>query len=210
MALVGERNPTGLLAGVDEATRNRLSQEIRDHGGATTAGLLMFDVLGHSSRDDVLAWQRPLEVAFALGVLDSSEQAVLDRIQWAVDFIDDREWCRRLGDRLGIQLEFNNEGFAAGFDRVIRVEGIKDLIDDPRAPQIMLSALEYRSSDTLVLQAKDRSDLISLQQGETAWVNRNGAFTESAAPVWLPQLKELASRGFGFDRLSWKGGARLA
>ncbi len=44
----------------------------------------MFDVLGHSSRDDVLAWQRPLEVAFALGVLDSSEQAVLDQSVLAV------------------------------------------------------------------------------------------------------------------------------
>jgi hypothetical protein len=207
-ALASRRNPVGLMAGVEKPMRDRLANYVKDQGADILAGLLAFDACDHIDREAKLAWQPLLEAGFAWGILDSPEPEVVNRIQEVVDFLDDPEWCRRTGERLGLKLRFKTGGLHEAFNRILEIDGA-DLLADVRVPQAALSCLEYRMFATLVIESKGRSDRIALKADEPAFSNIVG-HVGTRAEVWLTELRQLVSDGRGLRDLSWTESPELA
>lgn len=209
-ALVGDHNPRGLLADVDAKTRGRLAEEVRTHGGHIVGALLAYDVLGDASRDEKLVWQPLLESGMSWGVIGSPDPIVMERIRQVIDFIDDREWCRRVGSDFKVGLELRSGDFHEEVNRVLEIGRVEDLLHDPRCPRLIVACLEYKGWGSLILQAKDRVDRVSLQAESSAYYNISGGYSESDGTVWITELKALVASGSGLDRLAWKASRQLA
>jgi hypothetical protein len=209
-ALVGDHNPKGLLTDVDTNTRGRLADEVRTHGGHVVSAILTYDVLGAASRDEKLVWQPLLESGVRWGVIDSPDNVVMERIRQVIDFIDDREWCRRTGNDFKVGLELRSGGFHEDVNRVLEIGRVEDLLHDPRCPKLIVACLEYKGWGSIILQANDRVDRISLQADSIAYYNVSGKYSETDATVWISELKTLVASGLGLDRLGWKAARKLA
>jgi hypothetical protein len=180
------------------------------HGGHVVSALLAFDVLGDVSRDDKLVWQPLLKSGVSWGVIDSPDNVVMERIRQVIDFMDDREWCRRTGNDYKVGLELRSGDFHEEVNRVLEIGRVEDLLHDPRCPKLIVACLEYKGWGSLILQAKDRVDRISLQAESIAYYNVSGGYSETDETVWISELKMLVASGSGLDQLGWRAARKMA
>jgi hypothetical protein len=172
--------------------------------------MLSYDVLGDASRDEKLAWQPLLATGLAWGVIASAHAGVTERLQEVIDYIDDREWCRRQGNEFKVGLELRSGDFHEEVNRVLEISGIGDLLHDRRCPKLILACLEYKGWQSVIVQAKDRVDRVSLQVDGSAFYNISGGYSETDRTVWIPELKALIASSSGLGRLVWQRSRQLA
>lgn len=207
-SLVGEGTDKGLLRVVDDATRERLVADLREHGATDNVAVLLYDVLRPERRDRLrraLQWQPILIPALAYGVVEPLQREILAELQWAAEFVDEAGWRQRIKDQYGVEVSFSDkrEKLAPGYEFMLSIKGLHGLLTDPRASQIVASLLKFRPCTGFVLALTGSDDRISFRDGGHVSARVGGARLTSLTRTELTRLADLphgVSLSVLFDR----------
>lgn len=207
-SLVGEGTDKGLFRIVNDATRERLVADLRDHGATDNVAVLLYDTLRPEHRDRirrVLQWQPILIPALAYRVVEPLQKEILVELQWVAEFVDEAGWCQRIKHQYGVEVEFSDkrEGLAPGYEFSLSIKGLQGLLTDPKVPQIVASLLKFRPSTGFVLALKESNDRISFRNGGFVYARVGGTVLKSPTTIELTRLAALpqgSSLSVLFDR----------
>jgi HKD family nuclease len=207
-SLVGEGTDKGLFRVVDDATRERLVADLREHGATDNVAVLLYDALRPERRDRirlVLQWQTLLIPALAYGVVEPLQKEFLAELQWVAEFVDEAGWCQRIKHHYGVEVEFSDkrEKLGPGYEFTLSIKGLQGLLTDPRAPQIVASLLKFRPCTGFVLALTGSEDRISFRDGGHVSAKVGGVRLKSPTTIEVARLAALpqgASLSVLFDR----------
>jgi hypothetical protein len=194
-SLVGEQGThKGALVVADAGARERMVEDLREHGAPTALAQLLFDVVRPERRDRVAAvleWQPTLRAALELGVVEADEGPIGDVLQWAADYIDEDGWRRQVQERYGVDARFSNEPLVKGYDYALVIDGLTGLLSDPRAVSVVQDALRFRPAMGILVVAEGESDRMSIRNGEHAFARIAGTNESSPEPILLTEIMQL-------------------
>ena len=194
-SLVGEQGThKGALIVADARARERMVEDLREHGAPTALAQLLFDVLRPERRDRVaviVEWQPTLRAALELGVVEADNGPIGDVLRWAADYIDEDGWRRQVQERYRVDARFSNESLAKGYDYGLVVADLTGLLSDPRAVSVVQEALRFRPAAGILVVAQGESDRISICDGEHAYARVAGNIESSPEPIFLAQIMQL-------------------
>ena len=194
-SVVGNAGPNkGVFEVADEATRDRMLLDLREHGATAAMADLLFDVLRPervSRPAAALAWQELLIPALASGVVDPVSGPVLDALTWAADFVDDDGWRRQMSARYGIDVRVVKDGLAAGYEYMLVLTGVDDLLTDGGTVSVIQSALGRWPASGFVVGLADSRDRFSILEGEKAFAMVDGEFLSSERSISVQDVAEL-------------------
>lgn len=206
-----------VTAGSDEP-----AEGFGDHTVASTTALVMLVLRpGTDRRDRLLHWQprlRPLQqrglleatslAAYYLATLfdrPTDAQGIADRIDEAINFIDDAEWARRLEVELGLQkLTYGQPHTEQQLDALIHVEGIDRPLADPRTLRLVDAVRDYRDANNIAIyDAQDRWRLV-IVPGDKAvlrarWLDE--IVVESVRVIDAGEIDRLVAAGSALSEL---------
>ena len=207
-SLVGKAGPNrGIFEIGNGAAQAAMLGDLRAHQAPEWVGLLLFDVLRPERRDRpavALTWQPLLIPALAHGVVEAGEGVIGEAILWAANYLDEEGWRSRIERDFGVKVRFSVEKLQPGYQYVLVMGGITDLLNDPRAFNILQASLAFRPASGVLLALEGLPDRVSLRQGEPAFALIAGQMPESPAPVDFRDLvraAEVRTLGglFGFE-----------
>jgi hypothetical protein len=194
-SLVGEQGThKGALVVADAGARERMVEDLREHGAPTALAQLLFDVVRPERRDRVAAvleWQPTLRAALELGVVEADEGPIGDVLQWAADYIDEDGWRRQVQERYGVDARFSDEPLVKGYDYALVIDGLTGLLSDPRAVSVVQDALRFRPAMGILVVAEGESDRMSIRNGEHAFARIAGTTESSPEPMLLTEIMQL-------------------
>ena len=215
-----DRTMTAVLsatAGSDERVEG-----LSDHTVASATVLVMLALrLGTGRRARLLHWQsrlRPLQdrgfleatplAAYYLATLfDSSTDAegIEERVEEAMNFIDDAEWARRLELELGLgRVSYGQLDEGQQLDALVHAAGIDHPLADPRTLRLLDAVRDYRGArNVAIYDAHDRWRLV-IVPGDTAvlradWIDDR--VVESIRTVETEELDRLVASGSSLSEL---------
>lgn len=169
--------------------------------------------LGLRPRSDweafIFEWQVWLRPCLEMGIVEATNEAaklasrvageqvtpaaLVTRLSWARDYIDDPRWCLEMARTCGLQeVSFSRQRFA--LELALEVRAHTDLVDDPGVVRLIRHALDFRRADGLVVMSGD--ERISIRLGESAVARlKDGRVLESEDPITLEDLALLDSAG---------------
>ncbi len=208
-SLVGEGTNKGIFLVVDEATREHLVADLREHGATDTVSVLLYDVLRPERRDRirlVLQWQPILIPALAYGVVEPLQKEIFAELQWAANYVDEAGWRQRIKDQFGVEVSFSDkrEKLAPGYEFMLSIKGLHGLLTDPMVPQIVASLLEFRPCTGFVLALTDSDDRVSFRGGRIS-AKVGGVRLKSPTRIEISILAALpqgVSLSILFDRIT--------
>lgn len=170
---------------------------------------------GGNYRTRVLDWQSRLQGLVDLDLIDPTAatatyvgevlwleitaEDVLGELLYAIDYIDDEEWCRRTADALqlaSVSLEVPSQG--QDLDVRLRVGGIADPLRDPVMLRLLAELRQYRAATSVAVFDKDGRWRLAIKPGESVALKANWldeGFAESRDAVSDGQLRRLLSTG---------------
>jgi hypothetical protein len=194
-SLVGEKGThKGALVVADAGVRERIVEDLSEHGAPGALAQLLFDVLRPERRDRlavIVEWQPTLRAALELGVVEADNGPIGDVLRWATDYIDEDGWRRRIQERYRVDAQFFNKSLAKGYDYELVVAGLTGLLSDPRAVSVTQEALRFRPAAGILVMAQGESDRISIRDGEHAYARIAGDIESSPEPIFLAQIMQL-------------------
>ncbi len=194
-SLVGKQGThKGALVVADADARERMVEDLREHGAPPALAQLLFDVVRPERRDRVavvVAWQPILRAALELGVVTADNGPIGDVLRWAADYIDQHGWRRQVQERYGVEARFFDRSLAKGYDYELVVNGLTGLLSDPRAVSVVQEALRFRPAAGILVVAQGESDRISIRDGEHAYARVAGNIESSPEPIVLAQIMQL-------------------
>jgi hypothetical protein len=163
----------------DSAVRNRLPHELPE-----TVAALCWLALRHKSRDTTIAWQPVLNAALGHGLLEPTDEAAKfvsyvthssltcaleDDLLRCIEFIDDKLWCERTCGELGLD-SLELQAVSAGQAVTVRlmVKGLDRPLQDPRLPQLIVAARQYRHCDGVAIFSEDDGWRVAINTGVAA------------------------------------------
>jgi hypothetical protein len=195
-SLVGEGTDKGLFRFVDDATREHLLADLREHGATDAAALLLYDTLRPECRDRiqrVFRWQPILIPALTYKVIEPRQKEILALLQWAAEYVDEAGWCRRINHQYGVEVQFSDkrDKLGPGYEFMLSIKGLQDLLGDPRVPQIVVSLLKFRPCTGFVLALTDANDRISFRDGARVSAKVGGIVLKSPRAIEMKGLVDL-------------------
>ena len=194
-SLVGEQGThKGALVVADAAARERMVEDLREHGAPAALAQLLFDVVRPERRDRVaviLGWQPTLRRALELGVVEADNGLIGDVLRWVAEYVDEDGWRRRVQERYGVDARFSNETLAKGYDYELVIAGLTGLLSDPSAVRVVQEALRFRPAAGFLVVAQGEQDRISIRDGEHAYARVAGDTESSPEPISLAQIMQL-------------------
>ena len=194
-SLVGEQGThKGALVVADEPARERMIEDLREHGAPTALAQLLFDVVRPERRDRVtvvLEWQPTLQAALNFGVVEADDGPIGDVLRWAAEYVDEDGWRRQVQERYGVEARFSNETLVKGYDYGLVIAGLTGLLTDPRAVSVVQEALRFRPAAGILVAAEGETDRISIRDGEQAFARVAENIESSPEPVLLVQIMQL-------------------
>ncbi len=191
-SLVAKTGPNrGIFELADHPAEAAMLADLREHGAPQWVAVLLFDVLRPERRDRAalaLAWQPLLVPALAYGVVEAEDGFVGDALRWAASYVDEQGWRNRLLHDFGVEVRFSVEKLQAGYEYVLVLAGITDLLNDPTAFSILQAALAFRPASGVLIALDGLPDRVSLRQGERAFARIAAQMTESPGPIDLQEL----------------------
>ena len=196
--------------------------EFADHTVASTTALVMLALRpGVDQRARLLHWQprlRPLQqlgllegtalAAYYLAVLfnrPTDAEGISDRIDEAINFIDDTEWARRLELELGLsKLTYGQPHEEQQLDALIHTGGIDRPLTDPRTLRLVDAVRDYRGANNIAIyDDQDRWRLV-IVPGETAvlrasWLDE--PIVESICAIDTAEIDRLVAAGSSLSEL---------
>ena len=208
-SLVGEGTNKGIFLVVDDATRERLVADLREHGATDTVSVLLYDVLRPERRNRIrlaLQWQPILIPALTYGVVEPQQKGILAELKWAANYVDEADWRQRIKDEFGVEVSFSDkrEKLAPGYEFMISIKGLQGLLTDPRVPQIVASLLKFRPCTGFVIALTDSDDRFSFRGGRIS-AKVGGVRLKSQTKVEMTRLAALpkgVSLGILFDQMT--------
>jgi hypothetical protein len=203
-SLVGEQGThKGAVVVADSGARERMVEDLREHGAPTALGQLLFDVVRPERRDRVavvLEWQPTLRAALESGVAEADNGPIGESLRWAADYMDEDGWRRQMQERYGVDARFSDESLVKGYDYELVVGGLTGLLSDPRAVSVVQEALRFRPAAGILVVAEGDNDRISIRDGEHAFARIAGNIESSPEPIRFMQIMQLP-RGSVLARL---------
>jgi hypothetical protein len=194
-SLVAEQGThKGALVVADEPARERMIEDLREHGAPTALAQLLFDVVRPERRDRVtvvLEWQPTLRAALNFGVVEADDGPIGDVLRWAAEYVDEDGWRRQVQERYGVEARFSNETLVKGYDYGLVIAGLTGLLSDPRAVSVVQEALRFRPAAGILVAAEGETDRISIRDGEQAFARVAGNIGSSPEPILLVQIMQL-------------------
>jgi HKD family nuclease len=129
-----------------------------------------------------------------------SEQEVEERLNWAANYIDDRQWCIVMQRELGLQkVELTAEKVSSLYGVTLTATGIADPLADPRLVTLVRAALEYRRrSGAIVTLPAGR---ISVRLDDHVYARFGREMYESRQPVTRALIERLETNGAGWGAI---------
>jgi len=169
----------------DSAVRDRLPHELPE-----TVAALCWLSLRHRNRTAIIAWQPVLNAALGHRLLEPSDEAARfvsavthssltrgelegDLLQ-CIEFIDDDLWCKRTCDELGLgALQLQAVASAQNVSVRLVVKGMGNPLRDPRLPQLIVAARQYRRCDGVAISADDSGWRLAVNTGASIAYRRD-------------------------------------
>ena len=214
-AFVRSARGPGYLASVDDATRVQALAALRKQGAPEVAAAIAYCVLYRANTATYFAWQPFLVPALDLGLFAPDDGAAALASDWlglavpperlaqtlehVATYLDDEHWCADAARRWGLADVTLARSGNPHVPWDLLVAGASSIRGDPRLVPLAAAALAYRRTDALRLRAD--GDLLVVALGETLLGSVAGQRVESAAPVFLEDLRELEAQGIGLGAL---------
>jgi hypothetical protein len=198
----------------------RKTENVREvlpaHTLPLTAALLYLALRpGFKYRTRVLDWQPRIQALLDLDLLDATDitahyvgevlwleitpDDITGELLWAVDYIDDEEWCRRTCDDLQLgSVELELPGSGQQLDARLRVAGIDDPLSDPTTLRLLSRLNGYRTTSSVAIFDSAGRWRLAIAPGETValkatWLDEG--YVESRESLSRRRLHKLIGSG---------------
>jgi hypothetical protein len=196
-SLVGKSGPNkGVFELADAKTRATMLGDLRAHGAPEWVAVLLFDVLRPERRERArlaLTWQPLLVCALEEGVVSAGDGAVGDALRWAADYVDEEGWRARMLAQFGVLVRFSDEKLAPGYEYVLTLAAISDLLADVNPLRVLQAALAFRPASGVLVAVEGRPDRVSIRDGERAYARIGDQMYKSDRPVSLQEIARAPS-----------------
>ncbi|MEX1177035.1 MAG: hypothetical protein WEB09_01110 [Nitriliruptor sp.] len=187
-----------------------------EHTLSLVAGLLYLALRpGTDYRGRVLDWQPRIQALLDLDLLEATDISArfVGEVLWleiaasdieaellyAVDFIDDEEWCRRTAAELelaSVALEVSSQN--QQLDARITVAGVDTPLSDPVTLRLLAALEEYRGATSVAIFDANGRWRLAIEPGETvalraSWLDER--FVESRQTLSPRHLRRLIAAG---------------
>jgi hypothetical protein len=107
--------------------------------------------------------------------------------------VDEAGWCRRINHQYGVEVQFSDkrDKLGPGYEFMLSIKGLQDLLGDPRVPQIVVSLLKFRPCTGFVLALTDANDRISFRDGARVSAKVGGIVLKSPRAIEMKGLVDL-------------------
>lgn len=216
-----DRTMTAILSAT-AGTDARPTEGISDHTVASATALVMLALRpGTGRRSRLLRWQPRLPPLQTRGLVEATSLAayyltvlfdrptdadgIAERIDEAVNFIDDEEWARRLELELGLgKVGYGHLDEGQHLDALVHADGIDRPLADPRTLRLVAAVRDYRGARNIAIyDVQDRWRLV-IVPGDTAALRAGwtgGRMVESIRTIELDELDRLVASGSSLSEL---------
>lgn len=203
----------------DDMSEEALAKLPADASAVATA--LLYAGIRPSGRwsDLIFDWQGFISPGLDLHVFEPNETSaqlasrlvgkpttvdeLVERLDWAVSFIDDPHWCAKMANVLGLDdVTFSEGVFSGPYKASLGIEGVEDPIEDPRVARLVKQLFDYRRTEGVTVIAGDwRLSILIGDQAYARPADPKADLLESNRVVTRDLLRELATAGVGLVEL---------
>lgn len=179
-----------------------------------TVSALCWLALRHQGRDKMITWQPILNAALRHGLLEPSDKTVRfvesvahcslmrtdvdSDLLRCIEFIDDELWCKRISEEFGFEV-LRLEAVSGGQEIDVRiiVRGVDNPLGDPRIPQLIVAARQYRRCDGVAIFSEDAPWRLVVNTGRPAWFRQgdDGESPLESSEMSIGLLEQIAATG---------------